>query len=473
MNWLRLYQSLPYPLRVVAASHRGRRHSRWRYDDRTPLRVSEALERDRWSPEHWSAWQTERLRALLASAATRVPYYRDLWTGESSGSRRWSELSRWPILTKEALRENPAAFVVDGVSLRDLEELHTSGSTGTPLTLWRSRETSRAWYGIWEARCRAWNGLSRTDHWALLGGQLVTRVGQRRPPFWVWNRGLNQLYMSSYHLSPGNVKHYLDAIERHRVRYIVGYASSVYALAAEALSQGLATPELRLILSNAEPLYAHQRQTIAEAFRCPVRDTYGMTEIAVAGSECEHGRMHVWPDVGVIQVLRLDDDQPVEPGEVGRLVCTGLVNDVMPLIRYEVGDLGSVGSLDDVCACGRRLPVFTRLEGRSDDVIVTREGQRIGRLDPVFKSDLMLREAQIVQESIDELVVRLVVAKGFSSRHAQELLNRLRDRVGNMHVRLERVDSIPRAANGKFRAVVSKLSQRERSEAKALEVGGA
>src|SRR5262249_46948497 len=155
--------------------------------------------------------------------------------------------------------------------------------------------------------------------------------------------------------------------------------------------------------------------------------------------------------------------QPVEPGEVGRLVCTGLVNDVMPLIRYDVGDLGSVGPLDDVCACGRRLPFFTQLEGRSDDVIVTREGRRIGRLDPVFKSDLMLREARIVQESVDELVVGLVVAKGFSSRHTHELLNRLRDRVGDMRIRLERVDSIPRAANGKFRAVVSKLSQQERS----------
>ena len=69
----------------------------------------------------------------------------------------------------------------------------------------------------------------------------------------------------------------------------------------------------------------------------------------------------------------------------------------------------------------------------------------------------MLKEAQIVQESLDTLVVRLVAAPGFTERHAGELLERLRDRVGAMGIRLERVESIPRSANGKFRAVVSHL----------------
>jgi phenylacetate-CoA ligase len=457
VNQLHLYQSLPYPLRVVAASLRGWSRRRWRYDGETPRRVREARARERWTDDEWSRWRSERTAALLERAATRVPHYRDLWRERGGGPEAWKELSSWPILGKDAIRERPASFLSDGASPAALEELHTSGSTGKPLTLWRDREASRCWYGIWEARCRDWHGLDRHVRWGVLGGQLVTRVEQKRPPFWVWNQALRQLYMSSYHLAPANAKDYLDAMTRHRVRYLVGYPSSLHALAVEALSQGLESPALDLVLSNAEPLYAHQREAIAAAFRCPVRDTYGMTEIAAAASECEEGSMHLWPDVGVLEVLRLDADRPVPPGEVGRLVCTGLVNEVMPLIRYEVGDLGAVAPAGEACPCGRRLPILTRLEGRSDDVIVTRDGRRVGRLDPVFKADLMLKEAQIVQESLDTLVVRLVAAPGFTERHAGELLERLRDRVGAMGIRLERVESIPRSANGKFRAVVSHL----------------
>ena len=464
MNQLRLYQSLPYPLRVAAASLRGWTRSRWRYDRSTPRRVREARERESFSDEQWSRYQAERTRSILERAVTRVPHYRDLWSARGGlGAGEWKALDRWPVLDKDAIRESPASFLVEGVRPSDLEELHTSGSTGKPLTLWRDRETSRAWYGIWEARCRDWFGLDRHDRWAVLGGQLVTRVDETRPPFWVWNQGLHQLYMSSYHLAPRNTRAYLEAMARHRVRYVEGYPSSLHALASEALAQKIAAPKLDLVLANAEPLYAHQRDAIAEAFRCPVRDTYGMTEIAAAASECEKGTLHVWPDAGIVEVLRPDSDLPVAPGEVGRLVCTGLVNEVMPLIRYEVGDLGSMAPPDAACACGRKLPILTRLEGRSDDVIVTRDGRRIGRLDPVFKADLMLRETQIVQESLDELVVRMVVAPGFEERHAAELESRLRDRVGDMRIRLERVDSIPRSANGKFRAVVSRVAREERA----------
>jgi phenylacetate-CoA ligase len=462
LNWLHVYQSLPYPLRVVAASVRGRQHRLRRYDERTSRRVQEAHERESWSADRWAGWQDERLRPLLAAAAERVPYYRDVWRRRGEGAGAWGELSRWPVLRKDVLRNDPAAFLVDGTNAADLEELHTSGSTGKPLTLWRSEETSRAWYGLWEARCREWNGVSRHDRWAVLGGQLVASFQQRKPPFWVWNHGLHQLYMSSYHLSPANARHYLDALARHRVRYIVGYASSLHALAIEAIAQGLPAPRLDLVLSNAEPLFAHQRAAIEEAFRCPVRDTYGMAEIAVAGSECREGRMHLWPDVGILEVLRLDEEAPAAPGEVGRLVCTGFVNELMPLIRYEVGDLGAVLPPGTPCACGRTLPVLSRLEGRADDVIVTRDGRRIGRLDPVFKADLHLREAQIVQESLDDLRVLLVVADGFTQGHADELLQRLQDRVGDMRIRIERVSSIPRSANGKFRAVLSRFAKQDR-----------
>jgi phenylacetate-CoA ligase len=320
----------------------------------------------------------------------------------------------------------------------------------------------RTWYGISEARIRHWNGLDRSDRWAIFGGQLVVPSERTRPPFWVWNAGLRQLYCSSYHLAPGNVRAYVDALVRHRVRYVFGYASSLHSLARLAAEQGIPLPAMQVAIANAEPIYGHQREEISAAFRCPVRETYGMAEMVFAASECAEGRLHAWPDVGVAEVLHDQDDSAAAPGESGRLVATGLVNREMPLIRYDVGDRVRFASESRscACACGRRLPILEQIEGRSDDVVVTPDGRRVGRFDPVFKADFAIREAQIVQEAPDRLVVRVVPAPGWLPEHAAELRRRVEMRVGgSMTVAVESVDGIPRTKAGKFRAVVRRFRE--------------
>jgi phenylacetate-CoA ligase len=396
---------------------------------------------------------------MLRRAAEHVPYYRRLWERRRAAGDHASpeRLESWPVLSKQAVRADPRAFVDDGCDFRSLRHEHTSGTTGTPLSLFQSRETVRTWYGISEARIRHWNGLDRRDRWAIFGGQLVVPVERARPPFWVWNAGLRQLYCSSYHLAPGNVEAYVDALRRHRVRYVFGYASSLHSLARLAAERGIALPAMRVAIANAEPIYSYQREEIGAAFQCPVRETYGMAEMVAAASECGEGSLHAWPDVGVAEVLHDEDDSPAAPGESGRLVATGLVNREMPLIRYDVGDRVRFApeSRACACACGRRLPILEQIEGRSDDVVVTPDGRRVGRFDPVFKADFPIREAQIVQEAPDRLVVSVVPASGWLPEHAEDLRRRVAMRVGgSMTVAVESVEGIPRTKAGKFRAVV-------------------
>lgn len=454
------FYHLPYPLKVAVASMQGWRLRYWRYASQTAEIVKEAWRMERFDRSEIQAWQAARLRRLLRRAAETVPYYRKWWSSHgSAGSRRISlDLQDWPILGKEELRRNPGAFLVDGAKRRRLFSLHTSGSTGTPLHLWISRRDLQRWYGLFEARWRGWYGVSRFDRWAILGGQLVVEPGRTRPPFWVWNRGLRQLYLSAYHLTRESALHYIHALQRHRVVYVLGYPSGLFELAREVLAQGLEPPDLRVVISNAEPLRPHQRDVISRAFRCPVRDTYGMAEMVAAAGECEHGTMHLWPEAGIVEVLD-EKDRPVSPGEAGRLVCTGLINGHMPLIRYEVGDRGVLAPPGKRCPCGRTLPILLGVEGRIDDVVVTPDGRRVGRLDTVFKSDLPIVEAQVVQESLAHLTVKVVEEDGFDERTRAEIAARLRERVGPMNIRVQSVPGIPRGPNGKFRAVVSRIHE--------------
>ncbi|MEZ4517535.1 MAG: AMP-binding protein [Chloroflexota bacterium] len=459
-DWLPLYHRLPYPLKSLAAGLRGRYLSRWRYGPDAEQLVEETLARDEWTPQQWSAWQEDRLAFLLHRAATQVPFYRDIWQRRRAAGDRaaWDMLSNWPILTKDELREAPHAFLADDVNADDMYYEHTSGTTGKPLHIWQTRETVQQWFAIYEARARRWYGVSRHDRWAILGGQLVVPVTAERPPFWVWNGALNQLYLSAYHLAPQNIAVYLDALADHQVTFLLGYPSGMYRLAQAALDQGLSVPRLHVAIGNAEPLLNHQREAIAAAFGCPVRDTYGMAEIAAAAGECEQGQMHIWPEVGLVEVLSDTDDLPVPDGEPGRLIATGLLNADMPLIRYETGDRVALMPDNGVpCTCGRALPRLQSLEGRMDDVVITPDGRHIGRLDPVFKADLPIREAQIIQETRDQLRVLYVPTAEYSEQDGDQLIRRIQDRVGDMTVILELVDEVPRTANGKFRAVISHL----------------
>ncbi len=470
MSLLGLYHRLPAWARSAAASVYGASLYRTRYGRDTDRLAEEARERETWTSQRWERWRQERLAYLLHRAATKVPYYREQWARRRAAGfgGSWEQLENWPVLEKDEVRRHGAALVVDDRNPSRLHCDHTSGTSGTPLNLWQSRETLTRWYALMERRWRGWYGLSRHDRWAILGGRLVAPASQQRPPFWVWNAAMRQLYLSSYHLSPANIPAYGEALRRYRIRYVLGYSSSLYALAQGILDAGAGPLPLDVVLTNAEPLYDYQREAMGSAFGCPVRETYGMSEMAVAASECEAGTLHFWPDAGVVEIVG-----EAEAGEItGDLIATGLSNDDMPLIRYRTGDRATIPAVASPCACGRSLPVLSRIEGRSDDVLYTPDGRAVGRLDPVFKGHFRIREAQIVQERLDTVRLRYVPAPGCSERDVREMADQIRSRMDGVRVVAEALDAIPRGANNKFRAVVCQVPKEELPKTRPIRVPG-
>ncbi|HKO98111.1 MAG TPA: hypothetical protein VJU86_14030 [Pyrinomonadaceae bacterium] len=445
---LNIYHRLPAWMRSSAVRLHGLHLRSWRFGPETPKLMQEAEERDHWTHAQWEEWRQERLSSVLHRAATRVPYYRELWAerrrqGDLSS---WTELENWPILDKEAVRSRPRDFVADDCDPKRMFYGHTSGTTGTPIDLWRSRTTMRTLYALSASRTRGWHGVENNDRWAKLGGQVVTPGHQKEPPFWVWNGALNQLYMSTYHLAPNLIGHYLDALVAHRIEYLFGYTSSVFALAQEMVRLKRTDIKLKVVITEAEPLFQHQRRVIEEAFQCSVRETYGMGEQVTAGSECGSGTLHQWPEIGHVEVL--GKGGMVGDGEFGELVCTSLLNSDMPLIRYRVGDRGRL-LVDSPCDCGRGLPAIEVVEAGSYDLLITQDGRRILGLEDVF-FNTPIREAQIVQERLDLIRARYVPAAGFTAESARSIVKAVQARMKGVEVILEPVGEIPRAANGKF-----------------------
>lgn len=455
---IKFYQRMPYGLRCAAASLRGCYLQNLRYDGQTDRKVKEALEREYWHSSQWKEWKNKKLSAFLARAAREVPFYRNLWRerrrkGDQSS---WEEIENWPVLTKEQVRQNPRDFVADSARFQWLYVERTGGTTGTPLVLWQGTQALRDWYALFEARWRGWYGISRHDRWAIIGGQRIVSARDRNPPFWVWNAGQRQLYISTYHLFPEHVQACVQAIRRSRAVYLLGYTSALYFLASEMLLQKLTPPGLKVVITNAEPLSAAQRDVIERAFNCPVRETYGLAEMAAAAGECEAGCLHLWPEAGHLEIL--DGGSPAAAGKTGDLVATGLINAQMPLIRYETGDrMRLMEETEEPCRCGRTLPRVAAVEGRKHDVLQLKDGRVVWYFNPVF-AGLPVRESQVIQEDKDVFSVLMTCSRPLTPEEESVIKSRMKELAGEGVFSLKYTTFIPRENNGKFRGVISRIA---------------
>lgn len=475
---LQLYYGLPL-LRNTLASIRGLQLRHWRYGGESAALIHAAVEREHWTPAEWRRWREHELGKLLLHARTQVPYYRDYWDQQTRAGRpagAWETLANWPILDKSIIRNNFERLVADTRASEKTSVDMTSGTTGQPVRLVNSRSAARRWYALCEARLRYWHGLGREDRWANFGGKVIVPVAQTKPPFWVWSSALKQLYLSPYHLSPQNLDYYLDALRDHQVKYILGLSSALKILAQRLIETGRDDVRLQLILTSSEQLTRSQRQTIAAGFRCPVRETYGTSEYAIGASECEHGSMHLWPDVGMYELLR--GGEVVESG-TGDLLTTSFINPVMPLIRYKLGDrvtllsssAGGGAAAASGCACGRTLPLLGAIEGRSGDVLIAADGREVSpaNTETIFDIDVPFAETQICQKDIGSFEVRYVPNGPVRDEHLESLSARMKQRFGEVRIDFCEMTAIPRGPNGKFRAVVSEIPEARRVQV----VGGA
>jgi len=186
-----------------------------------------------------------------------------------------------------------------------------------------------------------------------------------------------------------------------------------------------------------------------------VIDYYGIseTEGMIAG-ECPEGNYHLFPQVAYVEILD-EAGHTLPSDQTGIIHITSLTNDCMPFIRYNTGDLAAIS--EEYCSCGLKTRLLRNLEGRTDDIITTADGRKIGRLDHIFKQGSDIREAQIVQEKAGVFTFKIVPGRDFDKQSIEAIRKQAIARLGKKsHVTLELVESITRTSMGKFKSVVVK-----------------
>jgi phenylacetate-CoA ligase len=392
-----------------------------------------------------SPFVEERLSSILKNALKEVPHYRNL-------NIEAPILDNFPILDRTTIADDPDQLLSEKYPKGKLLTIYTGGSTGTPLKIHISKSIRQQTYAFWSRFYKSMD-FQIGDKKASFVGRKIQRPSKNQPPFWRYNLIDHQLLFSSFHMTEGNLPAYIKKLNEFKPRLIEGYPLSILRL-AEYIRDHKVKLEFKPggLSTSSENFTPDQRNTMERAFGCRVFDQYGSAESVVFAAECEQGTMHIAPEYGIIEVLT-DSGEIKSEGE-GEFIVTTLLNDVMPLIRYRIGDLGKISLRN--CPCGRQTPIIEELHGKSGAVIVS-EDRKVSAAAIAIAFEYLenIRKAQIVQNGPERAVVQLVTTDRFTQKNEDFMVWELRKMLGDkLTIDVEYVKDIPPSENGKYQMVV-------------------
>lgn len=452
----RIYYRLPILLQDAAFSIYGFGLWRSRFTKHFWRRLAELKESQFWDANRIASFQDQQIRTIVRHAYETVPFYRRWYDELGVDVARIEgreDLNRLPVLTKAMVRQHQAEMVSDAFSTRSLKSGLTSGTSGTPLRIYRTRDAVSFQWAVWW-RHRSRFGIEPGQKYLMFGARVPIAADQQTPPFWRKDYFGHRTYLSTYHMTPANLPSIVDFLNRKSYQYYLGYPSAIHVLAHYLLDRGiqLANPP-KYVVTGSDALLPAFEKSIQSGIGAPVTEQYGMAEFAGNMSKCEHGAFHLDFECCHVEGMPLAGSD----GTRQALVFTGWGNPAMPFIRYEVGDYGTPAA--EPCPCGRESLTFQGIDGRTEDYIRTPDGRLVIGLNQVLEYGTGAKEIQIYQERLDQIELRVVPGPEYCEESQRALLRELRRRVGDsLDVKFVQVETIPRTPSGKFRAVVSKLA---------------
>lgn len=408
-----------------------------------------------WSREKLEEYQMQQLSRLLQHAYENVPYYRrtfDEWGIKPKDIQDFDDLKKIPYLTKDTFKERAKDLLASNFNPSKLPMTHTSGTTGKPLQFFEDPFTAEK---EWAFICHQWSrvGYRPGDSRVEIRGPVT-----RDNPVY-YDPVLRVLRLSPLIENREQARYYLEKIQSVEARFIHGYPGTIASLALLAKKHGLLVPfTLKAVLFASEKVYPWQRELVQEVFQCRVFSHYGLTEKVVLAGECEYtNEYHCIPQYSIVEI---DPDTK-------EIIGTGFLNWATPFIRYRTTDIASMPISLGCEKCGRNYyPVFSNVEGRLEDFIVTPEGMLISPavITHPFKDLRTIKDTQVVQKDFNLIMIRALPWEDSKSESVEKELNQLcydlRVILGEtVEVRWEIVKEIERSSSGKFRWIISDVSR--------------
>lgn len=348
------------------------------------------------SEEEIHSIQVNKIRRVIQSAYDHVPFWRGHFNKHGINCediKSLSDLDAIPVVSKRDLKGSGLEYSwTEKASERFIDR--TSGSTGEPFVFYLDPG------GL----LRRGSIYTRNIQWMTGMSSPVVRIQAKN------SAGISNKFSFVTALGPGDIEKQKETLYALLARdgvVLEGISSLVYHLALCMQRDGIVRRPAALSCFG-EQMTPAEHTFLENFFQCPVYHFYGSREIARLAQTCtENNGYHINADWQLIQVV--DDEGRSLPADmVGRVVITTFENQITPLIRYEIGDVGMI--MSGVCPCGNTLPRL-RFVGRSADKIVLPSGGEIHAFEftRVFNErSSRIMQYQIIQRhdmSIEVLVV--------------------------------------------------------------------
>jgi phenylacetate-CoA ligase len=405
----------------------------------------------RWEKsQHWDRARIEELqwssfRKLLRHSAESVPFYRDLFRERGLSPddfRSFEDLSKLPILGKDDFHKHGLErFLSERTSAARRYRDSTSGTSGRPFTFYIDDRViaSRTARLIRENR---WAGWEPGTRYVRLWGPHRETLAKRL----FWNTVMRRVEVPAFTLR-SNAEQVFSLLDRLRPRIIEAYASAAVDLAILCRDLGRSIPRPEAIIVSAETLTPAHRDLIEGTLGGTVFNRYGSRELGNVAHECERGGLHI-----NAESFWIEEETHEGMPDARNLVITFLDNYTMPLLRYRIGDVGTLST--EICSCGRGLPLLREVVGRETDFFVFGNGYSLSFLffNHFFEQyGGLIDRYQVEQVAEERLVVRLVPTGEFSDAARTSIEEGLTRHFQGRPFDIEIVSGIEPEPSGKLR----------------------
>lgn len=381
------------------------------------------------------AWVEERLRDIKHHEIEQTEFYKD-----------YKVTDEFPVVNKMTLIENHDACLAKAGYQTPTHVSSTSGSTGTPFSVtqdFKKRNRTIADLKVFGELC------DYPSHERMVFFRVINAKLHRTPE---QEDRENIYYIDSSDLGDAHLEEMKNALLDKKPLIAFSYSSTLVELAKYIDCTGIPKEgfSMKSVLTGGEGLSEENRKLLERVFGCTVYRRYSDMELGILGQDMGNGSEYVlnWGSY-YFETLKLDSDEPTEPGEAGRIVITDLFNYAFPMIRYDTGDLGILDNSDP-----NELPKLKEIYGRVRDCVYATDGRLIS---PAKVSVMMwgsdgVKQWQFIQETKMNYVLKLNCEKRVDAEVYIEKFKALLGKNADIEVQL--VDEIPVTSSNKRRAVI-------------------
>ena len=398
-----------------------------------------------WSPEQVAKWQNECLRSFVEHAYQHTVYYRNLFDNNNISPKDIQcaeDLNRIPIIDKYIVNEHYDELVPDNLSCFRHRKGRTGGTTGQPMNYLCDEDT---WGYVTAAKIYYWRttGYSYGDAFVALGS---SSLFGRKPSLVrrIYDCVRNEHPLNSVDMNDEKCARYASYIRRHHIRYLYGYAASLYIFTKYVSEHNIDLKQVKAVFTTSENLPDNYRSLIEETFQCKVMDCYGARDAGITAYETERHRY----EVGYNVIAEVTDLIGVN---TGTLLSTNFFNYSFPLLRYSFGDVAELEP--NICPDEYNGQIIRRVIGRTSDVITLENGHSLSATGiSMLMREFDVAAFDIKKTALMEVTLRVQPREGFTGEEEEKLKEELSRYVGgDCKVVVSRVAGFESLPNGKHR----------------------